>query len=138
MNAINAALLSTLGGGTALISLLGGTAIFQHMAPQRAPNTNEPYPLPYVVFNKQGGGPENTHADDARDYVYFIRGYATTAKAAGDIDEAVSALLHRKSIAPSGYSNFWLARETDIDSVETTTAGVTVYSAGALYRIRIV
>lgn len=131
MNAINAALMTTLGGGTALVSLLGGTAIYHHQTPDNKP-------LPYVVFNKQGGGPENTHPDDARDYVYFVRGYATTAKAAGEIDEAVSALLHKKSIAPSGYSNFWLARETDIDSVETTTAGVNVYSAGALYRIRIV
>jgi len=131
MNAVNAGIYSALSGGTALIALLGGTAIYHHNAPEKKP-------LPYVVFNKQGGGPENSHPDDARDYVYFVRGYASTAKAAGDIDEAVSSLLHRKSISITGWTTFWLARELEIESVEQTPANVNIYSAGALYRIRIV
>ena len=131
MNEINAGIYSTLSGGTALITALGGTAIYHHVAP-------EAKPLPYVVFNKQAGGPDNTHPDDARDYVYFVRGYASTAKAAGEIDAAVSALLHRKSINVTGWRNFWLAREVDIENAETDQTGDNVYSAGALYRIRIV
>lgn len=131
MNAVNAGIYTTLSGGTALITLLGGTAIYHHVAPENKA-------LPYVVFNKQGGGPENTHPDDARDYVYFIRGYATSAKDAGSIDEAVSAMIHNQKITVTGWNTFWLAREMDIESVETTAAGNMIYSAGALYRIRIV
>jgi len=131
MNELSAAIYSTLTGGTALTTLLGGSAVYHHKAPDNAP-------LPYVVFNKQGGGPENSHPDDARDYVYFIRGYAASAKAAGDIDAAVSALLHRKGMTVTGWNCFWLARETDLESEETTPAGVSVYMAGAIYRIRIV
>ena len=131
MNAINYGLNSALAGGTALISLLGGTAIYHGQAPESAS-------LPYVVFSQQGGGPENTHADDARDLLYFVRGYATTGKAAGDIDDAISALLHRKSITVSGWRNFWLARETDYEFVETTATGGLIFTAGGIYRIRIV
>ena len=131
MNVIASGIYSALSAGTALTTALGGTAIYHHQAP-------EGKALPYVVFNKQGGGPDNSHADDARDYVYFVRGYATTAKAAGEIDDAVSALLHRKSITVSGRNNFWLARETDLETVDTTAAGNLVFMAGAVYRIRIV
>ena len=131
MNELNAAIYSTLGAGTALTGLLGGTAIFHLQAP-------EGHTLPYVVFSKQAGGPENSHPDDARDYVYFIRAYASTAKAAGDIDAAVSALLHRKALTVTGWNNFWLAREGEYETVETTPGGVNVYTAGANYRIRIV
>ena len=131
MNAVNYGINSALTGGTALITLLGGTCIYQGQAP-------ESKPLPYVVFSKQGGGPENTHADDARDLLYFVRGYATTGQAAGAIDDAVSALLHRKSITVSGWRNFWLARETDYESTETTVTGEIVFTAGGIYRIRIV
>lgn len=131
MNAVNAGIYTKLAGGTALIALLGGTSIYQGQAP-------EAKPLPYVVFSKQGGGPENTHADDARDLLYFVRGYATTGQAAGAIDDAISALLHKKSISATGWTNFWLARETDYESVETSPTGQLVFTAGGIYRIRIV
>ena len=131
MNALAQAIFSTLAGGTALTSLLGGTAIYQSQAPDGTP-------LPYCVYSKQAGGPENIDPSDRRDLYYFVRGYATSAKQAGEIDEAVDNLLHRHNIGVTGYTVIWCARETDLESVENPPNNAPVYMAGALYRIRIV
>ena len=50
--AMGTAILDKLKAGTALIAELGGTAIYVDQAPDGAL-------LPYVVYNHQGGGPDN-------------------------------------------------------------------------------
>lgn len=131
MNAIAAALYSTLTSGTALTALLAGTtAVYNGQAPDDAA-------LPYVVFSKQGGGPENIDPSDRRNLIYFVRGYALTAKAAGDIDTQVDTLLHKKNLSVSGKTVIWTARETDLEMVENPPDDVPVYMAGGLYRIRL-
>jgi hypothetical protein len=129
---LNAALYSTLSGGTALTALLGGTAIYYLQAPDHAE-------LPYVVWSYQGGGQENINPSDLHDPLVYVRGYSSASPAAASaIDAAVDALLDRQTLAVTGYSNFWTRRESLVPPmVETPPNGAKVYSAGALYRIRL-
>lgn len=130
MNAVASAIYSTLSSGTALITALGGTAIYEMQAPDSAS-------LPYVVFSKQGGGPININPSDMRDLIYYVRAYAASQKAAGTIDALIDALLNKRTLTVTNYTNYFTVREQDLDFVETRPSGLRVYSAGALYRIRI-
>jgi len=128
--AMGTALYSTLSGGTALISELGGTAIYSEQAPDNAT-------LPYVVFNHQGGGLENIVHDNLRNDIWFVRGYAATRAQANRIDGNCQDLLHKKKLTITGYTNFWTVREDDVSLVETPPDEQRVYMAGGFYRIRI-
>lgn len=129
-NALNAAIYSRLSGGTALINLLGGTAIYYDLAPEKAS-------LPFVVFSHQGGGPENTNPSDMRSQLVFVRAYSRISTQAGSIDAACSTLLHGKALSVSGYTNYWTVRETDITLYESPPDGNHVYCCGALYRVNL-
>jgi hypothetical protein len=129
-NALNTAIFTTLSGGTALVTKLGGTAIYELQAPDETP-------LPYVVWNVQAGGPRNDTHHNARDLMLFARGYADKSKTAGEIDYEISLLLHRKTVAVTGYNNFWTAREEDIALVENPPNHDPIYMAGGMYRIRL-
>lgn len=130
-NALHTGIYNKLTGGTALTALLAGTAsIYYQQAPDGAI-------LPYVVFNSQGGGPDNTNASDMRDMVYHVRGYANSPALAGSVDAQISSLLHRGSVTVSGYTNFWLVRETDTSLVENPPDQEKIHMAGGIYRIRL-
>ncbi len=131
MNALNAGIHNTLKGGTALTSLLGGTAIYYEQAPDNTP-------FPYVVFSIQGGGDLNLSPSRMKDILYFVRGYSKTSPAnAGSIDAACDALLHGKTLTVTGWNNYNTQRETDIENTEVDSAGQTIYMAGGVYRISI-
>lgn len=131
-NNIAAGIYSTLKGGTALTSLLSGTAaIYNTMAPDTASR-------PYVIFSLQVGGPNNINPSDMRDALVFVRAYSATSMAqAGSIDTQISTLLHGKTLSVSGYTNWWTAREQDFAIAEVTPDGAFGYMAGAFYRVRI-
>jgi hypothetical protein len=130
MNAISAAIYTTL-QGTALTSLLAGTtSIYKDVAPEGSE-------YPYVVFNLQGGGEANESPNREKNVVYFIRAYTkTSTAAAGNIDTQIDTLLHGKTLSISGRSNYWTARESEFENTEYLSNGDPVYVAGAFYRIR--
>jgi hypothetical protein len=128
--AMGTALYTTLAAGTALISELGGTAIYADYAPDSAS-------LPFVVFSHQGGGPENISPGNLQSDVWQVRGYAETRAEANRIDGLCTDLLHRKILTVSGYTNIWTVKESNISLVEIPPDGANVYSAGGLYRVRI-
>lgn len=128
--AMGTALFSVLSGGSALTTELGGTAIYAEQAPDNSQ-------LPYVVFNHQGGGLENLNADNLRNNVWFVRGYATTRAQANRIDGGCQDLLHKKPLTVTGYTNFWTVREDDVSLVETPPDEQRIFMAGGMYRIRI-
>jgi len=134
LNAINTGIYNKMNGATALTSLLAGTtSIYYQQAPDEAT-------FDYVVFSHVAGGPNNDYAGDSRDQIVFIRGYSTTGPAAaGSIDAQISTLFHRGSVAVAGYTNYWTAREEDIQLVENAPepGGVKIWMAGANYRIRL-
>ena len=129
-NLIASGLYSKLSGGTALITLLGGTAIYRDLAPKDIA-------YPYVVFRPLAGGPDNMTPSDSRTLIYSVIAYAHDKGQAGSIDASVSSLLHRQAITVTGYTNYWLARETEINLVEQPPDAEIVFASGAQYRIRL-
>lgn len=132
LSATAAALYATLSGGTALTALLAGTtSVYDAQAPDGAS-------LPYVVFSHAGGGPDNLNASNLENDVWWIRAYTTGGmKAAYAIREQVDALIHKKTLSPSGWTVLDCRRETSIATVENPPSGRRISVAGGLYRIRL-
>lgn len=130
-NALNTGIYSTLTGNSTLTGLLAtSTSAYYAQAPDNAT-------LPFVVWSYQGGGPDNQNPSDMRSILLYVRGYATAPATAGSIDTHAGTTLHGGSVTVAGYTNFYSVRETDFHSVETLPNGEQVYSAGAVYRIRL-
>jgi hypothetical protein len=126
--ALETALYNALTAGTALISELGGTFIYNKQAPQ-SPGDN------YVIFSQQAGGDVNDTPIRERNVIYTIFGIALTQEKAAAIDTDIDTILHLAELTISGWSNLWLARETDINISQIDSGGVTRYHAGAIYRV---
>jgi hypothetical protein len=128
-NELNAAVYSQLSGGTALVSALGGTAIYHGVAPEgRA--------LPYVVWSYQASNRDNWTPSDSAQSVLFVRAYAATAKKAAEIDDSIADLM-KTNLTLTNWTNFWLAREEELFLPETNETGVTTWMCGAYYRVRL-
>lgn len=137
MNAVEAAIYSRLAGTAGLTALLatppaGHTAsIFLDEAPQGAS-------YPYVIFGLQGGGDDNKSPHRAQSLLYMAKALATAnMKAAGNIDTQIDGALHLNTLTVTGWTNFWLARESEIEFPENIGGGKRVFHRGGVYRIRI-
>jgi hypothetical protein len=128
--AMGTALYSTLSGGTALVTELGGTAIYAEQAPDGAS-------LPYIVFSHQAGMVQNITHSNLRDDTWFVRGYAATRAQANRIDGLVEGLLHKKTLTVSGFTNFWTVKTEQVAFIENPPSGTRVYMAGGMYQIRL-
>ena len=116
--------------GTAITNLLAGTTSIYHM------QAKEGESYPYVVYSVQGGGDTNDTSNRVKDLLVFVRCYSkSSAMQAGSIDAQMDAALHLAPLTVSGWTNIWLARETDLETVETDPNGVKVYMQGGFYRI---
>ena len=129
-NLLAAAIYSKLSAGTALVTALGGTAIYRSVAPDTAT-------YPRVVFNHMAGGPDNINPSDLRTAIYSVICWSTNEAQAGTIDALVSALLHKQTLSVTGYTAFWCARETEINTVEFPPTAEPIHGIGAQYRIRL-
>jgi hypothetical protein len=133
LGSTSTALYTTLNGGTALTTLLGGTARIYEL---QAPDGAKP---PYVVFNHQGGGPDNiTHAS-IESNLWLVKVYSSTsAKVASNIFAEVDTLLNRQNISISGGSvnTWWCARETNVKLLENLPNGQLTWMRGGIFRIR--
>ena len=128
MNALGSALYSKL-SGTAITSLLGGTYVYNLQAP-------EGQALPYIVFSTQGGGDNNESPHRVKDLVIFVRAYSgISAGQAGSIDAQIDTALHMSPLTVTGWSDLWLAREQDLETVENPQSGKPVWMAGGMYRV---
>lgn len=129
-NALNTAIYNKLSGGTALVSLLGGTAVYFGQAPD---GTNPPY----VVWSYSATNRENITPSEMENSLVLVLGYSPNAALAGSIDTQVSALLHKQTLSVTGWTNFWTARETGLHLPQVDDAGNTTWVSGAYYRIRL-
>jgi len=131
MNDLDSAIYTRL-QGTAITSLLSGTTALYHIqAPDNAV-------LPYICWNIQGGGDENLDANRTKNLVVFVRAYSENKPAvAGSIDAQIDAALHLAPLTVSGWTNIWLAREQDIETVQVEPNGNKFFMAGGLYRVRL-
>lgn len=133
MNALDAALYSRLSGTSGITSLLASaTSIYAVQAPEGAA-------YPYIVFNIQGGGDENSNPHRTKNIVLFIRVYSNVSKkTAGDVDAAIDTALHLSPLSGvTGYTNTWFARETNLETVENPATGKQIFMVGGLYRSRL-
>jgi len=131
MKFLNTTLYSRLNGATALTALLSGTAaIYAQQAPESAV-------YPYVVYSVQGGGDTNDTQNRLKNLVVFVRAYSKASNAqAGSIDAQIDTALHLVPFTGvTGYTNIWLAREGDLETVENPPTGGQVWMNGGLYRI---
>ena len=127
--AMGSALYSKLAAGTALTNKLGGTEIWDTLVPQGT----DP---PYVVFNFQAGGDDNTSPRRARSVMYQVKAISTASLEAAEIDSLIDASLHEQTLTVTGWGNYWLARTTDVAYTQEA-GGVLYWHRGGLYRIRI-
>ena len=125
---LETALYSRLSTTAALITELGGTAIYNKRAPQDVG-------AKYVVFQWQGGGDENITPRRTRSLLYYVAGIATTQAAAAAIDTDIDTALHNKVLTVTGWNNPYIARDRDINFVENDSSGVAKYTCGGIYRI---
>jgi hypothetical protein len=131
MNVLDTGIYSRLQTTSAITSLLAGTTAIYHL---QAP---EDVDYPYIVFNIQGGGDVNDTAIRLKNLVLNIRAYATGsngAAQAGSIDTQIDTALHLSPLTVSGWTDIWMARETDIELVENQPNGIQVFTSGGLYR----
>ena len=131
-NDLERALRATLTGGTALTALLAGTAsVYNGVVPMGQA-------FPAIVYSHQGGGDINESPHRSRNLLYTVKAIsAVSMTQAGNIDAAADALLHGKALTVSGWTNYWLMRESDLRLVETTPEGGSYFTSGGVYRIRI-
>lgn len=132
MNALTSAIYTTLTGGTALTSLLAGTAsVYYNAAPDDAT-------FPYVVFNYQSNLEENQTPSRMKDAMVYIRGYTdVSSAAAGNIASAIDGLFHAGTLTVTGYENFWTSLSSEVEYFEITPNGERIHNAGGVYRIRL-
>ena len=132
MNVLDAAIYSRLKTTSAVTSLLAGTTAIYHL---QAP---EGQAYPYVVFNIQGGGDVNETARRRKNLMVYVRAYTTGLNGAaqgGSIDAQIDSALHLVPLTISGWTNTWLARETDIELAQNEPNGQQVHTNGGVYRI---
>ena len=129
INALNAAIDSKLTGGTALVSALGGTAIYHGQA-------TEGHALPFVIWSYVAGGHENMTPRESVNAVIYVRAYAASAKTAAILDGYVAELMETE-LSVTGWDNYWLAREESIVLPDIDEAGKATWSCGAYYRVRL-
>lgn len=126
---VGSALKSTLSAGTALTGELGGTAIYDTVAPQGTS-------APYVVYAWSGGGTPNDGANRDYDAVWLVKGVTTDQAQARRIDDAIDDLLHDGTLTATGWNNYWCAREADVRYAEPATGGLVYWHYGGRYRVR--
>jgi hypothetical protein len=140
MNVVDAAIYQRITATAAITSLLASaTAVYNREAPAQATG-------PYVVFAKQTGADDNDNPHRARQLLYLIKGVVSdvigtgaskTLKNAQTIDDAIDAAFHRQPMTVTGWTNFWLVRESDVSYQEDAPGGRRFYHAGGIYRVRI-
>jgi len=127
---LGSAIYATLAAGTALIGELGGTRIYEALAPQGQA-------LPYVVYFRAGGGDDNSSPRRTRSEQWVVKGIGTDVFQARRIDELIDAQLHEGSLSITGWDCYQAARRTDVAYAEPGGGGVIYWHRGGVYRFNI-
>lgn len=131
-NAVDTAIYNQLASGTALIALLGGTAIYNGNPPRDVA-------LPWVTFSLSGGVEDNQTPARTQRLVYLVKGVAISVYVAGQIAAQIDTLLHGAagSLSISGGTAFWASRESVVRYQEIDPAGHVIGHAGGEYAFRV-
>lgn len=130
MNELDAAIYTRLSTTSGVTSLLATPTSIYHL------QAVEGAAYPYIVFSTQGGGDLNLSKHRLKSILVFVRAYSkSSAMQSGAIDSAIDAALHNAPLTISGWSNLWLAREQDLELVETQPNNIRIWMNGGLYRV---
>jgi hypothetical protein len=130
MNAEEDGFYDYLTGYSALTTALGGTFIYNQLAP-------EGQAFPYVIFTLAAGGHENIVNSELRNVVFLAKAVSETHLEASTIDGHLYDRLHGGSPTISGWTVFWCKREDEVNFVEMGRVGLPLYHKGAYYRLRL-
>jgi hypothetical protein len=130
MNAIEQALYEKLISDPTLIGMLGGTAIYNTLAPIDQE-------LPFVVFSLSSGREDNLTPLRSVREIYLVKAVARTLYEAGQIADRIDYDLHGTTLNVDGWHHFWLARETIVRYEEITAGGRTIGHAGGEYAVHV-
>jgi len=112
-----------------LITALGGTAIYNQIAP-----IDTEYP--YVVYGLNGGSEDNETQVDSFNYTYFVRVVSDNALEAVQTAGTVRDVLHKCELALAGSWGTYSVQHTAPISYMEMVDNVPIYHSGGLYRIR--
>lgn len=131
MKAIRKAILDRLLADATLTAMATGARIYDTQAP---PETA----LPYLIVQFMGGGVRPITPRRKMDLVFVVKAVSKgpNAAASWDIIDRVDYLLDNHALAVTGYTTYWLKRESpDINYIES--AGGDVYRhVGTTFRLR--
>jgi len=127
-NAFETALRTQLASGTALINLLGGTAIYNGQPPAGIAR-------PWVTYSLASGMEDNQTPYDTQRLVYLVKGVADSLLTAGLIANEIQSRLHHQEAA-IGSGVFWATRETVVRYQEIDPVGHVIGHAGGEYAFR--
>ena len=134
MNALEAAIFTKLAADSTLTGYLGGTAIYNGIAPQGAS-------YPYVIFSATSEIDNYTLAAEAsQEFLYTVKavtkspGGSPSRKSASQIDERCKAVLNNTTLTISGKTLLSIRRATGFKYDESAD-GVLYHHVGADYRI---
>jgi hypothetical protein len=130
-NQLESAIYSILKGGTALTTLLGGTAIYLGQPPRDVA-------LPWVTVQMVAGIEDNRTRVRTTNYTYLIKGVAPSLLAAGSIASAIDDLVHdQRGYALAGGTAFWSTRQLVVRYQEIDPAGHVIGHSGGEYSFRV-
>lgn len=121
---------SKLTAESGLITALGGTAIWNSLAPISQD-------LPFVVFNHQAGGDENYVSSRSLNSIYVVKVISNSLAQAMTIDGHIDTALHDATISVTGYTNIWSRRIGNFRYTEVEEDGSVAHHVGGFYRFRI-
>lgn len=128
---VKAALWSRLATDGTLTTLLGGTAVFDGVAPL---GTGPPF----VVYAWQGGGPEHSLSRHLWDNTLWTVKAVTEGSStvlAGQVAERIDVLLDDATLSISGATQLYLRRAEDVEYGEISDEGDRFNHVGAVYRL---
>lgn len=126
----NDGLFDHLAGYSALITALGGTAIYNKVIPLTAS-------LPALVYSIASGGEDNDSPLEGVDVTYLVKAVSISSRAAETLADLVYARLHNATITlDAPWSNYHTELTQLVDYSEREKDGDVYYHTGGLYRIR--
>ena len=131
MKAIRKALIDRLTADTTLTAMATGTRIYDTQAPPGAP-------LPYIIIQQQGGGVRPIIPRRLWEIVLVVKVVSSglVATTSWDIIDRIDYTLDNHALVVTGYTTYWLKRESpDIDLTENSN-GNTYRHIGTTFRLR--